>query len=171
VSKAFTKDEGEGSDEPVVVPPRASLPDGTINYVTAQGMAALHAEMAALEAQRSGLASAAGDEASRRRARVIADARIAALTERIATASVIDPREQPRDEVRFGATVTVRDDDGRERTMRIVGVDEADVGRGAIAFVAPLARAMLGKRVGEAVVVRTPRGEEELEVVAIAYDG
>jgi transcription elongation factor GreB len=71
--------------------------------------------------------------------------------------------------VRFGARVTVRAENGEERRYRIVGVDEADVEHGQIAFVAPLARALLGKHAGETAVVRTPRGEEELDVVSVDY--
>jgi transcription elongation factor GreB len=83
---------------------------------------------------------------------------------------LVDPAGQPPDEVRFAARVTVRSERGEERQYRIVGVDEADAQRGAIAFVAPLARALLGKRVGDAALVRTPQREEELEVVSIAYE-
>jgi transcription elongation factor GreB len=63
----------------------------------------------------------------------------------------------------------VRTESGDERRYRIVGVDEADVAHGRVAFVAPLARALLGKKVGDGATVRTPGGEEELEVLAIAY--
>ena len=83
---------------------------------------------------------------------------------------VFKPSAQPRDEVRFGAQVTVRNQAGVERAYRLVGVDEADGAHGLVAFVSPLARALLGRRVGELATLRTPRGEEELEVVAISYD-
>ena len=73
--------------------------------------------------------------------------------------------------MRFGATVTVRAEHREERRYRIVGVDEADVAHGLLAFVAPLARALLGKHAGDTAVVRTPRGEEELEVVRVDYEG
>jgi transcription elongation factor GreB len=98
-------------------------------------------------------------------------ARLRDAEERLATSVIVDPRTQPRGEVRFGATVTARGEDGAERRYEIVGVDEADPSRGRIAFVAPIARALLGKAIGEVAVVRTPRGEEELEVVGVAYEG
>ena len=63
----------------------------------------------------------------------------------------------------------MRGESGGERRYEIVGVDEADVAHGRVAFVAPLARALLGKRVGDVALLRTPRGEEELEVLAIDY--
>ena len=71
--------------------------------------------------------------------------------------------------MRFGAHVRVESEEG-ERRYQIVGVDEADAARGRIAFVSPLARALLGRRVGDVVRVRLPRGEQELEVVAIAWE-
>ena len=168
MSKAFTKDEGEGATDPVVVPPRAALPEGTPNYVTPRGLDSLHAELRDLRTARASPAGA--DEGDRRRTAAILDARIAALEARIATAVVVDPATQPRDEVRFGATVRLRDDQDRTRTLTIVGVDEADVATGKIAFIAPIARALLGKHRGESTLLRTPRGEEELEILEIRYD-
>jgi transcription elongation factor GreB len=166
VSKAFKGEDA--SEAPIVVPPRAPLPPGTTNYVTPRGLAALRQESEQLVAERAHLES--GDDADQARSLAALGVRIAALEERLATAEVVEPTGQPHDEVRFGARVTVRGEVGPERHYRIVGVDEADAAHGRIAFVAPLARALLGKKVGEAAVVRTPRGDEELEVVEIAYD-
>jgi transcription elongation factor GreB len=166
MSKAFTKDDAPQA--PLVIPPRAPLPPGTPNYVTAQGIALLRAE---LEAERARLN---GDERDPERARklVVTDARIADLAARIATASVVDPRGQPRDRVRFGATVTLRtlsggDSAGEERRFVIVGVDEAAPAAGRVAFLAPIARAIMGLRVGDTATLRTPEGEQLLEVAAI----
>jgi transcription elongation factor GreB len=166
MSKAFTKDDDDAA--PVVVVSRAPLPPGTPNYVTARGLAQLHDELAELELQRKALA-AHTDEGERRRSAAILAARVADLSERIATA-VLVPAPAARDEVRFGATVHTQTSDGSARSYRIVGVDEADVARGKLAFVAPLARALLGKRVNDSAVVHTPRGDEELEITAIEYD-
>lgn len=168
MSKAFTKDDDGAA--PVVVVSRAPLPPDTPNYVTARGLAQLHSELAELERQRKELAAHTEDaeDAERRRTSAISIARAADLSERIATAVVV-PAPAARDEVRFGATVHTLTADGSARVYRIVGVDEADVARGSIAFAAPLARALLGKRVNDSVIVRTPRGDEELEVTAIEY--
>jgi transcription elongation factor GreB len=166
VSKAFKGEDA--SEAPIVVPPRAPLPSGTTNYVTPGGLAALRQESQQLVAERARVES--GDDADRPRSLAALGVRIAALEERLSTAEVVDPIGQPHDEVRFGATVTVQGDAGQPRRYRIVGVDEADAAHGRIAFVAPLARALLGKRVGDTAVVRTPRGDEELEVVEIAYE-
>ena len=160
MNKAFTKDEGESVDT-VVVPPRAPLPEGTPNYVTATGLALLRAELEDLQGRRHGVA----DPAERQ----VLDARLSDLEDRVASAQPVDASQQPRDQVRFGATVTVESDAGLRR-YRIVGVDEADASRGRVAFTAPLARALLGKRVGDVAEVRTPAGEEELDVLEIDYD-
>jgi transcription elongation factor GreB len=83
---------------------------------------------------------------------------------------VVDPAAQPRrDQVFFGARVTYAREDDSEVTVTIVGVDEADSAAGRISWVAPVARALLGKRVGDLVKLRTPRGVEEIEVVTIRY--
>jgi len=165
MSKAFTKDD-DGGEPLLVAPRRATLPVGVPNYVTVQGLEQLQAELA-VELARE--APVAGGESERARARALRAARLADLQARIATAVVVRSDEQPRDEVRFGAEVTVKSSAGALRRYRIVGVDEADASRAALAFTAPLARALLGKRVGEAALVTTPAGEDELEVVAIDY--
>src|SRR5690606_1876965 len=96
------------------------------------------------------------------------------LDARLASAKVVDPRSQPHDEVRFGATVTLRtlqgERPGEERRLTLVGVDEASAAEGRVAFTAPIARAVLGKRVGDTAALRTAHGEEQLEVVAINYE-
>jgi len=167
VSKAFTSEETP--DDPIVVPPRAPLPDGVPNYVTARGLALLRTELATLERDRAAL-TAAPDEGDRARRLAVHAARLAALSARIASARLVDPRQQPHDDVRFGATATLRREDGRTERYTIVGVDEADPAQGRIAFLAPLARAITGLRIGDSGTLRTANGEEALEVVAIAYD-
>lgn len=173
MSKAFTKDDAP--DERLVIPSRAPLPPGVTNYVTARGMALLRLELAGLEAERGRLESARGGEDAERRHRLaVLHARLADLGERIQSAVVVDRLGQPHDEVRFGATVTLRPPGDPhptdERHYQIVGVDEADVANGRVAFVAPIAHAILGKRVGDTALVRTARGDEELEVVSIEYE-
>jgi transcription elongation factor GreB len=145
VSKAFTKDDRP--DEPVVVRHRQPLPDGVPNYVTPRGLQALRAQLAAVEP----------------------GARRSELERRIA-AAVPAPPPADREKIRFGARVSLRDRNGELRHVQIVGVDEASPAAGLIAFVAPLARALLGRRVGDLVTVRAPGGAEELEVLAVDYD-
>ncbi len=164
MSRAFVK---EGAPEvPVVVPPRAPLPAGVANYVTPGGLAALRAEKADLERQRAGLDPEDPDAG---RERELLTGRLGLLVERIARSQVVDPARVASDQVRFGATVTVREPDGAERTVRIVGVDEADSEAGTVAFTSPLARALTGKTAGDAATLKTPAGERPLTVVAVRY--
>jgi transcription elongation factor GreB len=166
VSKAFTRDESDGSVADVVTP-RPPLPSGTPNYVTPRGLALLNDELARLESERGRLL--AGDEDARRAASKVT-ARIVALGARIASAVPVDPATHAHDRVCFGACVRVRAEDGSERSFQIVGVDEADVRQGRIAFVAPLARALLGARTGDTVTLRSPGGVEDLEVIEVRCD-
>jgi len=164
VSKAFTREETV--DQPLVVAARPPLPAGVPNYVTARGLALLRAEAAALEEERARLASARDVEAPRLTA---LDERLAALAARIGSAVVLELPSPPAAEVRFGATVTVRGEAEDVRSYTLVGVDEANAAEGRISFVAPLARALLGRRAGDVVELRTGRGEESLVIVAVAY--
>ncbi|MBX9700822.1 MAG: transcription elongation factor GreB [Acetobacteraceae bacterium] len=105
----------------------------------------------------------------KRRLREI-DRRVRFLRKRLERVQVVDPAAQARrDQVFFGATVTYARDDDTEVTITIVGVDEADTARGRISWVAPVARALLGARVGDLRRLRMPQGSEEIEVVAIRY--
>jgi transcription elongation factor GreB len=174
MSRAFVKNDA--TDDRVLVPPRAPLPPGTINYVTPRGMNLLKDEIAALEAERleaqknreSGI-----DDAERIRRLASLGHRIAELGRRIDSARVVDPLGQPRDEVRFGATVTVRSltgrNAGRIRRITIVGVDEADPSSGRISFISPIAAIIIGCGAGETVSMRTGEGEELLEITGIEY--
>jgi transcription elongation factor GreB len=161
VSKAFTQEETP--DAPRVVPPRAPLPEGVPNYVTLRGLALLRAELAALDAER---AAATPDPEG---AGALLAARRAQLEQRLASAQPVLPPAEPTETVRFGASVRVVGEDGARR-YRIVGVDEADAAQGRIAFVSPLARALLGRAIGDRVRLHAPRGDEELEIVAVDHD-
>lgn len=170
MSKAFTKEDA--SDEPIVAP-RAPLPPGVPNYVTPRGLVLLRAELARLDEAIAGLADDAPDEDERRRRTTILSQRRAELVDRIAGARPVEPDRQAQDAVRFGATVTMRTldgrDAGRERRLRIVGVDEADPVQGTIAFTSPLARALLGHAAGDDVELETADGEQQIEIVAVDY--
>ena len=168
MSKAFTSEETP--DDPIVVPPRAPLPAGVPNYVTARGLELLRTELSMLEHERSAL-TATTENTDRSRKLALNAARTSALGERIASAQLVDPRRQSHDEVRFGATVTLLHEDGTTARWTIVGVDEADPAHGRIAFLAPLARALTGLQTGDIGKLHTTNGEEALEVVAIDYEG
>ncbi|HEX6273099.1 MAG TPA: GreA/GreB family elongation factor [Polyangiaceae bacterium] len=160
MSRAFVKEDTLAAP---LVPHRAPLPAGARNYVTRRGLASLRAELEGLVAELVGAPSRGEVEAATLRQR------IAELEERLSTAELVDSAQGTTAVVRFGARVTVRAADGSERTFRIVGVDEANASEGRVAFVAPLARAVLGKSSGDVVVARTPRADEELEIVALDF--
>lgn len=161
----------------------AGLPAGTPFYMTPAGHAALQAELRALWNEERpkvveivSWAASLGDRSEnadyqygKRRLREI-DRRVRFLRKRLERVQVVDPAAQPRrDQVFFGATVTYAREDDTEVTVTIVGVDEADLDRGRISWVSPVARALLKAREGDLVRLRTPAGVEELEVVAIRY--
>lgn len=174
----MSDEDEDGEDGP------PGLPPGTPFYMTPAGAAALREELRALwEDERPKVvevvswAAGLGDRSEnadyqygKRRLRQI-DGRVRFLRKRLERVQVVDPAQQAkRDQVFFGATVTyARLSDDAEVAIRIVGVDEADADRGDISWVAPVARALLGARVGDVRKVRMPGGIEEVEVVAIEY--
>ncbi|MCB1938149.1 MAG: transcription elongation factor GreB [Rhodocyclaceae bacterium] len=99
------------------------------------------------------------------------DRRIRFLIKRLENATVVDPAEQTAlDQVFFGATVVIADDDGSsEQTYQIVGVDEADASQAKISWISPLARALLKARVGDVVSFASPSGRRDIEVLDIRY--
>ena len=168
-------------DEEEEGPP--GLPPGTPFYMTPAGHAALEEELRRLWNEERpkvvevvSWAASLGDRSEnadyqygKRRLREI-DRRVRFLRKRLERVQVVDPaRQTRRDQVFFGATVTYAREDDTEVTVTVVGVDEADMAAGRISWVAPVARALLGKRVGDLVRVRTPQGVEEVEIVAIRY--
>jgi transcription elongation factor GreB len=172
---AEDEDEEEG-------PP--GLPPGTPFYMTAAGADALRAELRRLwEDERPKVvevvswAAGLGDRSEnadylygKRRLREI-DRRVRFLRKRLERVQVVDPAAQTkRDQVFFGATVTyARLSDDAEVTITIVGMDEADADAGRISWVAPVARALLGARVGDQRRVRMPGGPDVVEVVSVEY--
>ena len=173
MSRGFTKEDD--AQTPPIVPPRAALPPGTPNYVTPAGLEQLRAERATLEAERARAEANHDNDTDRSHRLSLCNGRLALLAERIASARVVDPAAQPPNEVRFGATVTLRtvrggpQRPGFERTFTIVGVDEADVAAGKVAFVAPIARAVLGAGRGQTATLMLGPPEEVVEVAHIAY--
>ncbi len=171
MSRGFVK-EDDAQPAPLV-PPRAALPPGTPNYVTPEGLEQLRAERTALEAARAAAEANHDNDTDRSHRLSLLNGRLALLAERIGGARVVDPRTQPAKEVRFGATVTLRTvrggKAGFERTFTIVGVDEADVAAGKVGFVAPIARAILGAKLGQAVALPLGPSPEVVEVAGITY--
>jgi transcription elongation factor GreB len=153
------------------------------NYITPAGFAALRAEYEALFAvERPQLvetiswAAGNGDRSEngdyiygRKRLREI-DRRLGWLSKRMKAAKVVDPAHQEdRSRAYFGATVTIADEDDNQRTLTLVGDDEADAAKGLVGWNAPLARALRGAAIGDLRRVTLPGGEREYEIIAIAY--
>ena len=98
------------------------------------------------------------------------DRRIRFLTKRLELAEVTDPAvHHGRDQVFFGATVTYAEQSGQERTVTIMGIDEADSAKGQVSWVSPIARALLKAREGDVVKLVTPAGVQEVEVLRVSY--
>ena len=181
MNKAFTKEsDQDNEDQDATAPP---LPAGLKNYITPTGFKRLKDEaLHLLDKERPELvkviqwAASNGDRSEnadyiygKRRLREI-DRRIRFLTKRLDAAVVVDPAtREETDQVFFGATVTLMQEDGAEKIYSIVGIDEADVSRGRISWISPLAKALIKAREGETVTVKTPGGDEKLEVVGIEY--
>lgn len=100
------------------------------------------------------------------------DRRVAFLSKRLDQLSVVSPGERPSepDRVYFGATVTLRDEDGATKEYQLVGPDEAEPGNGLLSYQSPLGTVLMKRRVGEVVVFQRPAGEVELEIVSVAYE-
>lgn len=173
MSKAFTRESDDAPELPVR-PQRASpLPPGAKNYLTPDGEARLRAELEKLvqaERPKAVADSEASTEPDAQRRLQILDARIAELQRALHTAVVVPAPAPPHEEVRFGATVVVRERNGAEARYRIVGVDETDIDRGWVSWLSPIAKALLKARRGQRVRFQFPSGEEELEVVDIRYE-
>lgn len=145
------------------------LPPGARNYLTAGGAQQLRDELACLlNVEQPRLAAAKDDEAKRQLQAV--KERIEHLQQSLHSAVVVNPPSVSDGQVRFGATATVRNQRGEESRYRIVGVDEADIDRDWVSWLSPIAKALLNARVGQLVRIKLPGGEEQLEVVSVAYE-
>jgi transcription elongation factor GreB len=159
------------------------MADAPPRFITPRGIARLRAEYDSLfgverpkVVETVSWAASLGDRSEnadylygKKRLREI-DRRLAHLARIMKAAKVVDPATQTeRDQVRFGATVEVADEDDNRRTLTLVGDDETDAAAGHIGWSAPLARALIGAKVGEERIVRLPSGEKNYEVMAISY--
>ena len=180
MSKAFTKEADAADEDDLQLPP---MPAGGKNYITPQGYARLRAELFDLiDNERPKVveivhwAASNGDRSEngdyiygKKRLREI-DRRIRFLTKRLEIAEVTDPGvHHGSDQVFFGATVSYADESGRERTITILGIDEADSLQAQVSWVSPIARTLLKARVGDVLKLVTPAGVDEIEVLSVRY--
>jgi transcription elongation factor GreB len=180
MSKAFVK---ETDDEPELPDEEPVIPAGIKNYMTPEGHRRMQDELRRLAREERpktvdivSWAAGNGDRSEngdylygKQRLREI-DRRIRFLTKRLESAEIVDPRQQTRrDQVFFGASVTYANRHGAEKTVTIVGIDEADLERGQVSWISPIARALLKAHEGDTVELRTPTGPEPIEVLEIRY--
>ncbi len=180
MSKAFTRETDPDEDEEMGLP---ALPQGARNYITPAGYARLRTELLDLiDKERPKVvevvhwAASNGDRSEngdylygKKRLREI-DRRIRFLTRRLEIAEVTDPSvHHGRDQVFFGATVTYAEQDGTERTVTILGIDEADSLQGQVSWVSPIARTLLKSHCGDVLRFVTPSGVLEIEVLEVSY--
>ena len=183
MSKAFVKDDGDAPEEDLQdEAPEMAIPAGSKNYISPAGHARLEAEMKQLaEVERPQVVSTVSWAASngdrsengdylygKRRLREI-DRRVRFLTKRLENAEIVYSEDRDTEQIFFGATVTYRSQSGAEREITIAGLDEVDTERGRVSWVSPVARALLKAREGDIVILRTPVGPEELEVLGVRY--
>jgi transcription elongation factor GreB len=182
MSKAFTK-ESDGDDEDDLPEDMGGLPATAKNYMTPEGFARMRDELNTLMrkerpevvkvvtwAAGNGDRSENGDYIyGKKRLREI-DRRVRYLSKRLANAEVVDPAKRAKtDQVFFGATVTTANAEDKKRTVKIVGVDEVDLEKGHVSWISPIAKALMRAHEGDVVRLRTPAGEEELEIVKVSY--
>lgn len=182
MNKAFTREDTAPADddEPASAP---ALPAGSKNYITPLGYGRLRAELLSLiDTERPKVveivhwAASNGDRSEngdyiygKKRLREI-DRRIRFLTQRLEIAEVINPSiHHGSDQVFFGATVTYAEDSGQERTVTILGIDEADSAQGQVSWISPVARTLLKAREGDELRLITPAGAVGIEVLAVSY--
>ena len=166
MSRGFVKEEDQ--EEIPIVPPRADLPNGIINYVTPIGMDELLLEKQTLMEELESVDSTS--ETEKRIATNHINAKLQLLQERISTAKIINLNDQPKDEIRFGASVSLREGTSKKiQQYQIVGVDEADISKGKISFISPIAKILINKKVGEKAILKLVNRERVFEVMNIEY--
>lgn len=167
MSRAFTKESDEAGTE---LPERAL--SAHANYVTPQGLVQLKAQLKAVEKERESLLANKDDaitkqEIAQKIAMCERDMRY--LSARQVSAIVTDSSTQSNEQVLFGATVNVEDEAGTPHQFTIVGEDEADIAANKVSWVSPLAKALIGHKIGESVIWYRPAGNLNLAIISIHY--
>jgi transcription elongation factor GreB len=165
MSRGFVKEDDQ--EEVPLVPQRAYLPEGVMNFVTPFGMNQLLAEKQALINERNNLNIT--NENEKRIALNYINEKLQLLNNRIAEAKVINPKEQSQDKIRFGAIITLKIEASRNiQTFQIVGVDEANISRGKISFISPIAKLLINKKIGDKVFLRQAKKDIVFEIIDIS---
>ncbi len=166
MSRGFVKEDDQ--EEVPMVPQRAFLPEGVANFVTQAGLDQLLVEKQMLINEKDSLTVTSEHE--KRITLNFINAKLQLLNNRIAEARVVDLKGQPQNEIRFGATVTLKTElSGKIQIFQITGVDEADIARGKISFLSPLAKALINKKTGDIITLKRDRADIVFKVMEIAY--
>jgi transcription elongation factor GreB len=166
MSRGFVKEDDQ--EEIPLVPQRAYLPDGVTNFVTPAGMEQLLTEKQTMINEKDNLAGAREDE--KRISLNFINAKLQLLNNRIAESRIVNLKEQPHNEIRFGALVTLKTEaTGVIQTFQITGVDEAGISKGKISFLSPMAKVLINKKTGEKVILKRSEGDIVFEVIGIVY--
>ena len=165
MSRGFVKEddlEHAGTDLPER--PVSSHP----NYVTPVGLKQLEDEANTLDKQRAALIGQKDNEAAKQQLAVI-DRDLRYLSSRLEQAMLVEPAEQDKSTVLFGASVQVENEEGELLQFHIVGEDEADIAQHKVSYVSPIAKALIGRKVGDSVIWQRPAGAIVLEIFEINY--
>ncbi len=138
------------------------------NYVTPAGLALLEAQAQALAEERRLLNTRKDDPTSNQRLAVV-ERDLRYLSARLETAVLVDPKQQNQHTVLFGAQVHVEDENGEQHTFIIVGEDEANIAEHKVSYISPIARALIGRKVGDSVIWPRPAGNLQLDIIEIHY--
>ena len=166
MSRGFVKEDDQ--EEVPIVPPRAYLPEGVTNYVTPFGMNQLLTEKQMLVNEKNNLNNA--NENEKRIALNYINAKLQLLNNRIIEAKIVNLNEQPQNELRFGSMITLKREESKSiQTFQIVGVDEADISKGKVSFLSPIARVLINKKIGDKVILKQAGKDIVFEIIDISY--
>jgi len=167
MSRGFVKEDDQ--EEVPIVPQRAYLPEGVTNFVTPAGMSQLLAEKLSLENERTNLNTVSENEKRIEINHI--NSKLQLLNNRIADARIVNLNDQPSDEIRFGATITLKtESSGSSQIFQIVGVDEADISKGKVSFISPMSRVLINKKTGDKVTLKQAGKDVVFEIIAISYN-
>ena len=166
MSRGFVKEDDQ--EEVPRVPQRAYLPEGVTNFVTPFGMNQLLAEKQMLVNEKNNLNNA--NENEKRIALNYINAKLQLLNNRIVEAKIVNLNEQPKNEIRFGAMITLKIEASKNiQTFQIVGVDETDISKGKVSFISPIAKALISKKIGDKVILKQAKKDIVFEIIDISY--
>jgi len=166
MSRGFVKEDDQ--EEVPIVPQRAHLPEGVTNFVTPFGMNQLLAEKQVLVNEKNNLNNT--NENEKRIAENYINAKLQLLNNRIVEAKIINLNGQPQNEIRFGATITLKMEASKNiQTFQIVGVDEANISKGKVSFISPIAKVSINKKIGDKVILKQAKKDIVFEIIDISY--